>query len=72
MSPVDNVPATKKARALKKKDNAYNRQEQSQQEEHSMNETAELCVSADTSDNTETDDTDDDFLPFRGNRSEEP
>jgi len=36
-----------------------------------MNETIELCVSADSADNTETGDTDDDFLPFRGNQSEE-
>ena len=72
MGPVDNVFATKEARALKKKENAYNRQQQAQQEEHSMNETIELCVSADSADNTETGDTDDDFLPFRGNRSEEP
>ncbi|KAK2161396.1 hypothetical protein LSH36_117g03091 [Paralvinella palmiformis] len=33
-----------------------------------MNETVKLCVSADSADNTETGDTDDDFLPFRGNR----
>ena len=37
-----------------------------------MNETVELCVSVDSADNTEIGDTDDDFLPFRGNRSEEP
>jgi len=72
MGPVDNVLATKEAQALKKKENAYNRQQQAQQEEHSMKETIELCVSADIADNTETGDTDDDFLPFRGNWSEEP
>ena len=35
-------------------------------------ETVELCVSTDSADNKETGDTDDDFLPFRGNESEEP
>ena len=72
MGPVDNVLATKEARALKKKENEYNRQQQAQQEEHSMNETVELCLSADSADNTETGDMDDDFLPFRRNLSEEP
>jgi len=57
---------------LKKKENAYNRQHQAQQEEHSMNETVELCVSVDSADNMDTGNTDDDFLPFRRNQSEEP
>jgi len=37
-----------------------------------MNETVELCFCADSADNMETGDTNDDFLPFRGNLSEEP
>jgi len=53
---VDTICQCRKYKKLKKKENAYNRQQQAQQEEHSMNETVELCVSADSADYTETGD----------------